>query len=229
MAFLREALDDPDAQPCGRCTVCVGHALLSETPDAVLVRQAEAFLDDSVLPIEPRKQKPDRTKLPEDVRAEPGRALCFYNEPGWGRQVAQGREGGHFSDDLVEAAATLIRERWRPRPTPQWVTCVPSAARPDLVPDFTRRLAERLGLEFVGAVGAVRDKEPQAEQSNSHFRMENLRGAYASRVPPAVQGQPVLLVDDLADSTWTLTVVAGMLRKRGSGPVLPFALALSGR
>ncbi len=229
MAFLRDALDDPDAEPCGQCAVCLGHALLAEEPDKVLVRQAAAFLDDSVLPIEPRKQRPDRTKIPEDVRAEPGRALAFYNEPGWGREVAQGREAGHFSDDLVEAAATLIQEKWRPSPAPQWVACVPSRARPTLVPDFARRLADRLGLEFVEAVGAVREKEPQAEQSNSHFRVENLRGAYAARVPAAVQGQPVLLVDDLADSTWTLTVVAGMLRKKGSGPVLPFALALSGR
>ncbi len=229
MAFLRDALDDPDAQPCGRCAVCLGHALLPEAPDPGLVRQAAAFLDDSVLPIEPRKQRPDRTKIPEDVRAEPGRALCFYDEPGWGRAVARGREAGHLGDDLVEAAAALVRDRWRPRPAPQWVTSVPSQARPDLVPDFARRLADRLGLPFVAAVGATRPKAPQAEQSNSHFRLENLRGAYAARVPQAHHGQPVLLVDDLADSTWTLTVVAGTLRKRGAGPVLPLALALSGR
>ncbi len=226
MAFLRDALDDPDAAPCGRCEVCVGHPLLSEEPDPALVRRAAAFLDDSALPIPPRKQKPDRTRLPEAVRAETGQALAFYNEPGWGRMVAQGRESGHLAGDLVDAAAALVRDRWRPSPAPTWVTCVPSRARPEVVPEAAARLAEALGLPFVSAVGAVRDKEPQSEQSNSHFRLENLRGAYASAVPDAFRGQPVLLVDDLADSTWTLTVVAALLRTKGSGPVHPFAFAL---
>jgi ATP-dependent DNA helicase RecQ len=41
----------------------------------------------------------------------------------------------------------------------------------------------------------------------------------------AVPDGPVLLVDDLADSKWTLTIVARALRAAGSGPALPFVLA----
>jgi ATP-dependent DNA helicase RecQ len=37
---------------------------------------------------------------------------------------------------------------------------------------------------------------------------------------------PVLLVDDLADSRWTLTVAGRALRLAGAGGVLPFALAV---
>jgi len=36
---------------------------------------------------------------------------------------------------------------------------------------------------------------------------------------------PVLLVDDLVDSRWTLTVAARTLRQAGADAVLPFALA----
>jgi ATP-dependent DNA helicase RecQ len=36
----------------------------------------------------------------------------------------------------------------------------------------------------------------------------------------------VLLVDDLADSRWTLTCAAALLREAGAPAVLPFALAL---
>jgi ATP-dependent DNA helicase RecQ len=36
---------------------------------------------------------------------------------------------------------------------------------------------------------------------------------------------PVLLVDDMVDSGWTLTWVSVLLRQHGSGPVFPFALA----
>jgi ATP-dependent DNA helicase RecQ len=39
---------------------------------------------------------------------------------------------------------------------------------------------------------------------------------------PAV---PVLLVDDMVDSGWTLTLAAVLLQRHGSGPVYPFALA----
>ncbi len=39
---------------------------------------------------------------------------------------------------------------------------------------------------------------------------------------------PVLLVDDLVDSRWTLTVAAGALRRHGADEVLPFVLAVSG-
>ena len=39
---------------------------------------------------------------------------------------------------------------------------------------------------------------------------------------------PVLLVDDLVDSGWTMALVARLLRRSGVPGVLPFALALSG-
>jgi ATP-dependent DNA helicase RecQ len=35
-------------------------------------------------------------------------------------------------------------------------------------------------------------------------------------------------VDDLADSRWTLTVAARLLRRAGASGVLPFVLALRG-
>jgi ATP-dependent DNA helicase RecQ len=51
-------------------------------------------------------------------------------------------------------------------------------------------------------------------------------------VPPDVADQlrsvdgPVLLVDDVADTRWSLTVAARALRQAGATSVLPFALAL---
>ena len=43
----------------------------------------------------------------------------------------------------------------------------------------------------------------------------------------AVRSGPVLLVDDLVDSRWTLTVAGSLLRDAGAGPVFPFALAVA--
>ena len=60
---------------------------------------------------------------------------------------------------------------------------------------------------------------------NSAHQLRNLLGAFTV-VGPLPQGA-ALLVDDLVDSSWTMTLLAALLRSRGSGPVYPFALAKS--
>ena len=225
MLSLRRALDDPDGEPCGRCAVCLGGPLLDETPDADLVECARTFLDQSTPEFAPRKQAPDRSRIPPALQAEPGRALSFYGDAGFGRMVKQGKEAGHFDDALVEAAGGLVDAQWRPQVA--WVTSVSSLRSGDLVPSFAERLARRLRLPFVPAVEAVREAAAQRTQQNSHHKRENLRGAFAVRVPPAFHGQPVLLVDDVRDSGWTLTIVAAQLRSAGAGRVFPLVLALS--
>jgi ATP-dependent DNA helicase RecQ len=131
-----------------------------------------------------------------------------------------------FDPGLVKAAAALIRNRWSPSPFPEWVTCVRSLARPELVPGFARALADELGLPFVDVVQKVRDISPQAQMENSAQQLRNVYGAFS--VVGSVSPDPVLLVDDLVDSRWTLTVIGVMLRHAGSGPVFPFVLARAG-
>jgi ATP-dependent DNA helicase RecQ len=61
---------------------------------------------------------------------------------------------------------------------------------------------------------------------NSVLQLANAReklGIDESRVRPG----PVLLVDDLVDSRWTMTVAGSLLRTHGSGAVHPFALAVA--
>jgi ATP-dependent DNA helicase RecQ len=86
-------------------------------------------------------------------------------------------------------------------------------------------LAARLGLPFVDAVSKVRDNDPQKGQQNRYHQCRNLDGVFEVTEP--YQGQPVLLVDDIVDSGWTLTVIAALLQKAGCGLVYPAALASS--
>ncbi len=110
-------------------------------------------------------------------------------------------------------------------PSPAWVTCVPSLRHPELVPSFARRLAVRLRLPFTNAVRKVRDTPPQKEQENSHYQLQNLDRVFEVTIPGEYRGHPVLLVDDMVDSRWTLTVLAGLLREHGASLVYPLALA----
>jgi ATP-dependent DNA helicase RecQ len=93
------------------------------------------------------------------------------------------------------------------------------------VPDFARRLAAKLNLPFVDAVGKIKDNQPQKGQQNRFHQCRNLDGAFA--IAEGIPNTPVLLIDDIVDSGWTLTVIAALLQQSGSGPVYPVALASS--
>ena len=231
MSFLREALDDPDAAPCGRCANCLGQAIIGTDVDPALANQAAGFLRRSEMVFKPKIQVPSeafavygfRGNLPEGLRAAEGRILARWGDAGWGQMVLEDKHQGRFRDELVRAVGEMIRDRWRPDPPPEWVTCVPSLRHPDLVPDFARRLAAVLGIPFVDAVSKVRDNEPQKNQQNRDHQCRNLDGAF--EVAAQIPAGPVLLVDDVIDSGWTVTVLAALLRGAGSSIVYPVALA----
>lgn len=231
MQFLAEELNDPNAGACGKCVNCVGQLLPEEIPEALAQRAVE-FLDGQENPIEPRKQWPAgmtnvgmRGRIAVEHQAREGRALCRWGDPGYGEMVRRGKQRDHhFDDRLVEAAAQSISNRWQPNPAPTWVTCVPSNRHHALVPDFARRLGQRLGLPFVQSIRKVRETEPQKTRANSFQQAQNLHGAFVIEQAAVRQG-PVLLVDDMVDSKWTFTVASALLRQAGSGPIYPFALA----
>lgn len=245
MEFLARALDDPSPGRCNKCMNCSRRAKRQPVPE-VLVCGAVEFLRADTVHFEPRKQWPGpvlselqgamptavgyskqgkpKTTIPEGLRPEQGRVLCIYGDAGWGRIVAHCKyDAGHFNDELVTASATLIRDRWRPDPFPQWLTCVPSTRKPLLVSDFARRLAALLGIPFLPVIAKDRETEPQKRMENSAQQVRNLLKAFS--VERDILAAPVILVDDVIDSGWTMTIIAALLRMRNSGPVLPFALA----
>lgn len=230
MGFLISALDgDPSA---------VTKPALPPLPtsvDAALVKAAVEFLRRTSLPIEPRKKWPDggmpqygvRGSIPAELQAQPGKALCVWGDAGWGGSVRSGKyHDGRFSEDLVAACVKMVRQ-WNPRPAPTWVTCVPSLRHPDLVPDFAQRLAAALGLPFHMVIEKTDARPEQKMMANSTQQARNLDGSLAPNGQPIPSG-PVLLIDDMVDSRWTLTVSAWLLRKNGSGAVWPAALSQTG-
>jgi ATP-dependent DNA helicase RecQ len=231
MESLARALDDANPQPCGKCANCLDHAIVPVEIGHDLGVAAARFLRHAELPLQPRKQTVSGGfpiyafpyRLPAELQAAEGRILSRWDDAGWGRLVADDKHTGRFRDEMVDAVAEMIRERWQPTPFPTWLTCVPSRNHPELVPDFARRLADRLGLQFVPAVIKVRDNEQQKLQRNSFHQCRNLDGVFA--VSEGIPQGPVLLVDDMVDSAWTMTVVAALLLRSGSGPVSPVALA----
>jgi ATP-dependent DNA helicase RecQ len=222
MRALQEELDDPDPVDCGRCAVCAG-ARYDGPLDSELVRAAALLLRSRPLVLETKKMAPDETgsmrKIPEDVRAEEGRALARLGDGGWDPVVQAGRREGRFDGELIHAAAETVK-RWQVPVA--WIAAVPSRRSGDLVPDFARRLADTLGLPFADAIERVGDAPPQREMANSAQQVANVRGQFAvtADLPPG----PCLLVDDVRFSGWTLAMISGQLRRRGAPAVYPLAL-----
>ncbi|WP_372916268.1 helicase-related protein, partial [Sandarakinorhabdus sp.] len=230
MGFLIRALDGEDSNvPTPRLPE------LSADLNDYLVIRAIAFLRRTNLPIKPREKWPlgglphylVRGAIPERLRAQTGKALSVWGDAGWGGLVSRGKYlDGRFSDDLVEAMAAMIRE-WNPQPAPTWVTAAPSLRRPELVPDFALRLASALGLPFHMILQRTDERPEQKTMANSTQQARNVDGALGLNATP-IPAAPVLLVDDMVDSRWTLTVAAWLLRSHGAGPVHPVALAQTG-
>lgn len=231
MAFLISALDgEPDT------VSSAGLPPLPSTVDPALVQAAIAFLRRSSLPIEPRKKWADgglpqyglRGLISAAHQPQPGKILCIWGDAGWSDLVRQGKyHDGRFADELVAACVALVQE-WNPQPAPTWVSCVPSLRHPDLVPDFAQRLAAALQLPFHVVLAKTDHRPEQKTMANSTQQARNIDGSVAVCVERLPRRGPLLLVDDMVDSRWTLTVCAWLLRSHGSGAVWPLALAETG-
>jgi len=237
MQFLAEALDDANAAACGRCAVCLGRLILPANTARQALIAAQRFIRRSEMRLELKKQWElgalstyvtafgwNKANIPLMLRGEDGRVLSRWGEPVWGALVAQGKEARHFDEELVTATVELLRQRWPEAARVAWVTCIPSRRHPDLVPDFARRVAAALGLAFRPVVEKSRETEPQKHMENRFHQCHNLDGAFVVQHGADIDG-PVLLIDDVVDSAWTLTLAAALLKQAGADAVFPFALA----
>jgi ATP-dependent DNA helicase RecQ len=228
MNFLIQALDGDDS-----ATTTPDLPLLPTRADPVLVHDAISFLRRTSLDIEARKMWPSgglpnykvKGRIQADDQFRTGKVLCVWGDAGWGDYVRKGKyEYGRFGDELVTACEQLVRN-WNPQPALSWITCVPSLRHPDLVPDFARRLARKLDLPFVEVIEKTDDRPEQKTMANGTKQALNIDGAFA--INRHVPAGSVLLVDDMVDSRWTLTVCSWLLRTHGSGEVFPLGLALT--
>jgi len=253
MRFLTSALDDPHAADCGRCDVCVGGWF----PTDIALPQADrakAELDRVGVPVAPRALWPtgvDRLGVrgdgaplsgriaAGDLVAE-GRVLARLSDLGWGgplRDLFAPGLGGEPGDADVppELARACVRvlAAWGWAERPAAVVAVPSLSRPRLVASLSDGIARAGRLALLPPLSLAPGAGRLAASTNSSFRLRDLWGRFEvgpelAEALVGLEGRPVLLVDDLVDSRWTMTVAGRLLRRSGAGPVLPFALASVG-
>ncbi|GIH12504.1 RecQ family ATP-dependent DNA helicase [Rugosimonospora africana] len=236
MDYLRRCLDDPDSVPCGRCDNCAG-ARYQPAVSEDAVRAATAFLGRAGVEIPPRKLWPTGLpaigvplsgKVPAGEQAEAGRAVGRLSDLGWGTRLRAALDsGGQVPGDLVDAAVAILRDwsaSWTARPVA--LVAIDSATRPALVRSLAERIAAIGRLPLLGTVSSAPGGSAGV---NSAARVRDVHARLA--LPAPVEAQlstldgPVLLIDDLVDSGWTMAMAARLLRRAGAPAVLPLALA----
>lgn len=239
MRVLQEALDDPTAADCGRCDICAGPWFATELPPGA-VRLAAATLARVGVELEPRVQWPTgmdrfgipvRGRIPPDSRAETGRALARLTDLGWGgrlRELLRSPDAPTPEPVLTAVVDVLRSWPWAQRPVA--VVSMPSRTRPALVRSIASGVASIGRLPYAGELSLVEGGPTGEPGGSSAFRLAGVWGRLEVgaelRAALADLRGPVLLVDDLAASRWTLAVAARTLREAGADGVLPLVLAV---
>ncbi|MGL5810685.1 MAG: RecQ family ATP-dependent DNA helicase [Nocardioides sp.] len=240
MAFLQTTLDDPTAEDCGRCDSCAGPWYPTDVPDRVIGTARDRLARVGV-DVEPRAQWPsgmDRLGVPVKGRLAagetllPGRALARLSDLGWGQRLREIlRSDGAASPELVDACVSVLAA-WDWADRPAGVVAVPSRRRPALVASVAEGLAAIGRLPLLGRLDLAHGGPTGEPGGNSAFRLAGVWDRFA--VGPELTASlnsapgPVLLVDDLVSSRWTMTVAGRALRLAGAPGVLPFGLAVDG-
>jgi len=239
MRFLREQLDDPaGAEDCGRCDNCAGLQLPLEI-SGTAVEQAGERLQRPGVTIAARRMWPTALgNLGIDLKgkiaegAEDGRAVGRLTDLGHGQALRQLFRPDSADDSvprpLVDAVLEVLGDwhpAWPARPT--GVAYVESARRPQLTRDLAEGLARYLKLPIVARWQIVDpDVPPGQGAANSAQRVAAVARRFDLAVHKPLDGGPVLLVDDLVSTGWTLTLAARALRAAGASAVLPLTLGV---
>lgn len=242
MEFLTKALDDPKSAPCGRCDNCAGTWFDDHIPDESK-DNAQAALVRAGVQIEPRKLYPSglqrlghslKGKIPVDEQLSTGRALARLTDLGWGnrlRQLFADPVDNPVDPAMLEACTRVLAEwNWEQRPVA--VLAMPSTKRPQLITSLAQGLAQIGQLRYLGQL-EYRGAPPQGGPGgNSAFRIAAVADAF--EIPAQIDQMlatapgPVMLVDDLADSRWSLAMAGRAVRIAGAPGVLPFTLGIAG-
>jgi ATP-dependent DNA helicase RecQ len=234
LVFLRRQLDDLQATPCGRCDTCTGTVWSPEVASAD-AEAAQERLSRPGVEVAPRKQWPSGMAgldVPVSGRiataelAEPGRVIGRLSDIGWGarlRELTEGEDVPVPKDVLDACVRVLAGWGWAARPV--GVVGLGSRTRPHQLAHLARRISEIGRLPLLGTL------DPNGNRPGAHANSaQRLAAVWDGFAEPgfAVPAGPVLIVDDLIDSGWTMTVAARLLRRAGASAALPFALAEAG-
>ncbi|RNE48585.1 RecQ family ATP-dependent DNA helicase [Corynebacterium alimapuense] len=238
MLFLRRQLDDNEAMvDCGRCDNCTGNRP-TELVDEQMANTISGSLNAPGVQLAARKQWPTGISVRGKIKGlEPGRALGRLNDIARGpalrellaektwRPVHNWRQDT-WLPSIVEVLATW---EWTQRPGTVIALGSTEPATTELVAATAEAIAGVGQMNFGGLL-PVRAGAQEVAAQNSAYRVAGLLGQWDLSVFTGAEFSdgPILLVTDLVDTGWSVTVAGVALAEVTGRQVLPFALASRG-
>jgi len=236
MQYLRLALDDDQAQRCGRCDRCGGLDLPATVAPA-LIEAADQRLVQPGVPLETRRMWPGGMaglgvplsgRIPAGEQAGEGRAVARFTDLGWGDQLRElfrpETEDGEVPIPLRHAVVAVL-DHWDLPERPDGIVYIRSLSRPQLVWHLADGLSRYLRLPLLTQFSLTGPGRPGEGASNSAHRLQVVAQRYQLDDPAAVSGRRILLIDDRSATGWTLAVTSRALRQAGASDVHPLVLA----
>ncbi|WP_115789561.1 RecQ family ATP-dependent DNA helicase [Arthrobacter silvisoli] len=254
MEYITAVLDDDTARPCGRCDNCAGRwfpaDIAAEASDA-----AGRTLSRAGVAVEPRLQWPSgmdrlgvamKGKIKAGESIAEGRALARLSDLGWGGALrelfAAGAPDREVDPSMLQACVQVLKEwaagsagrgGWSGEERPAAVVSLPSRGKPQLVDSLARGIAGIGRMPYLGSLQLQHGGPTGGRGGNSAYRLAGVWdrlvvGPDLEEALAPMAGRSVLLVDDLVDSRWSVTVAGRALRQAGAGAVLPLVLAQAG-
>ncbi|UVJ40300.1 ATP-dependent DNA helicase RecQ [Arthrobacter sp. CJ23] len=254
MEYITSVLDDETAAACGRCDNCAGRWFAADVA-AAAAESAGQTLRRAGIALEPRLQWPSgmdrlgvavKGRIKADESISEGRVLARLTDLGWGGPLrelfAAGAPDREVDPGMLQACVQVLREwsgadgrttPWSSAERPAAVVSLPSRGKPRLVESLAQGIAGIGRMPYVGQLQLQHGGPTGGRGGNSAYRLAGVWerlvvGPELSEALADFQGQSILLVDDLVDSRWTLTIAGRALRQAGASAVLPLALAQAG-
>ena len=254
MEYITSVLDDETAHACGRCDNCAGQWFRADIAEQATAAASQTLSRAGGV-LEARLQWPsgmDRLGVPVKGKLKPGeglaegRVLARLTDLGWGGALrelfAAGAADRAVDPGMLQACVQVLREwgagdsrnpGWSGVGRPAAIVSVPSRGKPELVRSLAMGISEIGRIPYLGELQLAHGGPTGSRGGNSAYR---LAGVWDRLVPgpeleaalSSLQGGSVMLIDDIVDSRWTLTVAGRVLRQAGAGAVIPLVLAQAG-
>ena len=229
--YIVSALNDESAYDCGKCRNCLGDRIFAgiQQPNDDEINAAQEYLNSLYIPIEPRKRWPARNML--DIKTiishqnETGLAIAKYGDAGYGEMVAHDKYKADRYREALVAKSVAILTQIAAKLGIEAITIVPSYRNRKLNM-FAEEVAKRLGLLYL-ELFSKSESPQQKNMENAYFQAKNIIESMSIK-DGAIVPKRVILIDDVVDSKWTLTVCGWLLMNASADIVYPFCLADSG-
>lgn len=235
MVFLRQQLDDPTIAPgerCGRCDNCTGTHYPTAVGKTDVSATVEASLNAPGIDIQQRKRWPTGcVRSGKITGTAPGKALgrmnditrgpalrALFADPTWVPNPTWQQDTW-----LSSFVRVLAAWDWQQRPRTIVVLEPEEPRRREMLLACGRALAT-IGQMDVG--GVVTTRTAPVTAMNSTLRVNALDAHYDySHVQIPDPSSPVLLLTDVVDTGWSVTVAGSDIAERFGTTVLPLAFA----